>query len=98
MKYPNYAVILVDNGSKDNSLQKIRAYCAGDIWVESSFFEYDSINKPINIIESSKEESEGRKIGKDGIEKSHLDKKIVLIKMSKTLDLLKVIILELITL
>ncbi|HPA07588.1 MAG TPA: glycosyltransferase family 2 protein [Methanoregulaceae archaeon] len=80
MKYPNYAVILVDNGSKDNSLQKIRAYCAGDIWVESSFFEYDSINKPINIIESSKEESEGRKIGKDGIEKSHLDKKIVLIK------------------
>jgi len=49
--YPNYEVIVVDNGSEDESIEKIRAYCEGTIEVKSKFFKYDSINKPIKILE-----------------------------------------------
>jgi GT2 family glycosyltransferase len=48
--YPKYEIILVDNGSKDNSVQKIEAYAKGEISAESSFFRYDLSNKPLKII------------------------------------------------
>lgn len=40
--YPNYDVVVVDNGSKDESVQKIRDYCEYGIGVESKFFYYVS--------------------------------------------------------
>lgn len=52
--YPDYDVIIVDNDSKDNSIDKIKDYCEGRLKVESSFFEYNSKNKPITILESTK--------------------------------------------
>ena len=56
--YPNYDVIVVDNGSEDESVQKIKEYCEGEIEVESKFFEYSSENKPMKIIEYTEEEAE----------------------------------------
>jgi len=56
--YPNYDVILVDNGSEDESIEKIKEYCEGEIKVESKFFEYSIENKPIKIIEYTREEAE----------------------------------------
>jgi len=56
--YPNYDVIVVDNGSKDESVQKIKEYTEGKIRVESKFVKYNAENKPIKWIEYSKEESE----------------------------------------
>jgi len=56
--YPNYDVIVVDNGSKDDSVQKIKEYCEGKIKVESKFFEYDPSNKPIYVLEYTREEAE----------------------------------------
>jgi GT2 family glycosyltransferase len=56
--YPDYDVILVDNHSTDDSLEKIRKYCQGRLRVESDFFEYQQHNKPINILEYTQHESE----------------------------------------
>ena len=49
--YPNWAVILVDNGSEDDSVSKIKEWAAGKIPVESEFFGYDAEGKPIEHIE-----------------------------------------------
>ena len=49
--YPNYDVIVVDNGSRDDSVQKIKEYCEGKIEVNSKFFKYDPSNKPTKVFE-----------------------------------------------
>jgi GT2 family glycosyltransferase len=51
INYPNFDVIVVDNASEDDSLEKIRKYCSGDLKVESDFFKYNTDNKPINLTE-----------------------------------------------
>ncbi len=48
--YPKYEIILVDNGSKDASIQKIESFAKGEIRIESNFFTYDSSNKPLKIV------------------------------------------------
>ena len=49
--YPNWELVLVDNGSEDGSVSKIKEWAAGKIPVESEFFEYDVERKPIEYIE-----------------------------------------------
>jgi GT2 family glycosyltransferase len=56
--YDNYEVIVLDNGSPDDSVDRIKAYCDGKLWVESKFFDYDSSNRPIQIIEMDRKEVE----------------------------------------
>jgi len=51
ISYPKYDIILTDNGSINDSIEKIKDYCQGKIDVFSKFFTYNAINKPINIIE-----------------------------------------------
>ncbi|MBU7015579.1 MAG: glycosyltransferase family 2 protein [Theionarchaea archaeon] len=51
LDYPEYDVIVVDNGSQDESVQKIREYCSGRIHVESPFFQYHGEEPPITIKE-----------------------------------------------
>lgn len=47
INYLNYQVILVDNASSDDSIQRIKEYCEGKLHVKSEFFEYTPENKPI---------------------------------------------------
>jgi GT2 family glycosyltransferase len=58
ISYPNYDVIVIDNGSTDDSIEKIKEFCEGKIIVNSSFFKYSQENKPIKIVEYTREEAE----------------------------------------
>ena len=62
INYSNFDVIVVDNDSHDESLEKIRNYALGKINVISDFLIFNSNNKPIKILEYTKEESEHLKV------------------------------------
>lgn len=81
--YPNYDVIVVDNDSEDDSIQKIKEYCRGNISIESPLFNYKTNGKPINIFEYSKEETEYQKSIENEFCNTSSDKKLVLIKNDK---------------
>jgi GT2 family glycosyltransferase len=83
INYYNYDVIVVDNNSEDDSVEKIKDYCSGSLKISSRFFEYKSDNKPIHVLELVKKESEPLKT----IPQTFLDfpnnKKLILIENDK---------------
>ena len=81
--YPNYDVILVDNGSEDESIKNIREYCEGKIEVKSKFFKYNPENKPIKIIKYTREEAETGGGKEKEIEDLPSNRKLILIKNEK---------------
>jgi len=81
--YPNYDAIVVDNGSEDESIKKVKAYCNGEIPVESKFFKYDPSNKPIKIIEYTREEAEAGGGKKREITDLPSNRKLIIIKNEK---------------
>ena len=51
MQYPLFDVIVVDNGSDNDSIKKIKEYAEGKRRVSSFIFDYSKQNKPIKYIE-----------------------------------------------
>jgi GT2 family glycosyltransferase len=81
--YPNYYVIILDNGSRDNSLESIKDYLAGNMVVHSDFFEYTSENKPISILEYTNYEVETGGGREKEIADLPSNEKLILIKNDK---------------
>lgn len=38
LTYPNYRIVVIDNSSTDGSMEKIKAWAAGELPVDSKFF------------------------------------------------------------
>ena len=70
VEYPNYHVVVVDNHSEDDSIERIREYCDGRLKVESPFFDYDPDNKPIKVLEIGEEELKNVDEGEIGFSSS----------------------------
>lgn len=81
--YQKYDVIIVDNGSKDESIKMIKEYCEGKIKIKSEFYEYDPSIKPIKIIEYTREESETSGCNNVELENVSSNRKLILIKNEK---------------
>lgn len=51
LTYPNYRIVVIDNGSKDCSLNKIKAWAAGELPVNSKIITFDPSIKPLHWVE-----------------------------------------------
>ena len=81
--YPNYDVILVDNASTDDSINKILDYCQGKIPVNSKFVQFSRSNKPIKVYSFSEGKFNRGEVNLKGYNKIQSDRRLVLIKNSK---------------
>ncbi len=84
IEYRNYHLILVDNASKDDSIEKIREYCSGTIKPESSYVSYTDQNKPINVKEMDYPENDQTEVKDISVNSSlNHDKSLLFIKNDK---------------
>lgn len=85
--YPNYQVVVVDNGSTDDSIVKIKEWADGKMKAESKFVKYNLDLKPVFYIEYDRKTAENGGIKKyeKELEKHLPNRKLVIIQTSENL-------------
>jgi GT2 family glycosyltransferase len=83
MTYPFFDVIVVDNGSENDSIEKIKEFAEGKIQVRSTFFTYSQENKPIDYFEYTRKVVDSDGIEKANILKNPAGKNLIIIKNEK---------------
>ncbi len=85
LSYPNYQIIVVDNGSTNDSIKKIKDWCEGKISFRTNMVESSLENKPVEYIEYDKVtvESGGEIIIERSIEEFPPNKKLIIIHSEK---------------
>jgi GT2 family glycosyltransferase len=83
--YPNYDVIVVDNGSTDDSVRNLEMYAEGKIEVKSRFVKYNKNNKPISVMRHQMNEIDGIEFERTEISASCSDRRLVLLRIEKNI-------------
>ena len=85
--YPNYQIIVVDNGSTDDSVEKIKSWAAGELDIENSLVSYDPASKPVYVVEYDRKLAEEGGIIEQGLYIAALpsSRKLVLIHAGENL-------------
>lgn len=85
INYPNFKIILVDNYSSDDSIERIREYCQGDLEINSEYYSFQKTNKPIKLREYDENEIKDEPLIANTICNSKIEsgKEIIFLKARK---------------
>lgn len=83
--YSNYDVVVVDNGSSDDSVGNIELYAKGKIEVKSKFVKYDVRNKPMSVAQYVRSPGISPEFEEKEVAASSPNRKLVLIKNDENL-------------
>ncbi|WFN35334.1 glycosyltransferase family 2 protein [Methanogenium sp. S4BF] len=83
ISYPNFDVVVVDNGSENDSLDQIRNYCCGNTPVQSDFIDYQMGNKPIHIFEYEQKYIESVSSYENAFQSIPSNQRLILVKNEK---------------
>ena len=87
LAYPDYQIIVVDNGSKDASVARIRQWARGELPVASALVRYDRAGKAVRCVEYTRGEAEGGGIEKqeDELQSVPAARRLVLVEVGANL-------------
>ncbi|WP_297550525.1 glycosyltransferase family 2 protein [Thermococcus sp.] len=81
--FEDYDVIVVDNASTDESVEKIKEYSAGNIGLTSKYITMNPLNKPLHTFELSEEDARRGKFNMALYKKIDPDRRLILIRNRK---------------